>query len=349
MSANQLNQYWAAERPEYHLDTNNIQSPETSIRTSEELQKHNLHDNLGAIKNDTLGFEKIFVVSLPERGDRRDAFTLTSSLTGFNFEWVDGVKGADVPTKALPSTFNRELGDNVIGCWRAHMNAANAVVKQRLSTALIMEDDADWDVSLKSQLKQFALGSRFIMNTTQRSTPHSPYGDGWDLLWIGHCSSQAHPNDDRRYLIEHDRTVTPPSRRANWGPVPDMSIYDNNTRIIYRASGGVCLYAYALSFQGAQKLLYHLSVKPFSNAVDLGLLDMCNDDSRDFKCISVFPQIIGDHKAAGPTDRDSDIGQAAEGQRDNGFSWNVVYSARLNLNQLLRGQTAFERQWPEDD
>jgi len=49
-----------------------------------------------------LGFEKIFAIGLPERSDKRDALALTSSLTGFKIDWVDGVKGESVPDKALP-------------------------------------------------------------------------------------------------------------------------------------------------------------------------------------------------------------------------------------------------------
>lgn len=47
-------------------------------------------------------FEKVFVVSLPERSDKQDAIRLTASLTGFDFEILDGIKGASLPPKALP-------------------------------------------------------------------------------------------------------------------------------------------------------------------------------------------------------------------------------------------------------
>lgn len=47
-------------------------------------------------------FEKVFVVSLPERSDKQDAMRLTASLTGFDFEILDGIKGVSLPPKALP-------------------------------------------------------------------------------------------------------------------------------------------------------------------------------------------------------------------------------------------------------
>lgn len=81
-------------------------------------------DDIGRVANDSLGFSKIFVVGLPERTDKRDAMALTSSLTGFHVEWVDGVRGEDVPDKAVPYGVDRKkLWENNLGSWRGHMNA----------------------------------------------------------------------------------------------------------------------------------------------------------------------------------------------------------------------------------
>lgn len=74
--------------------------------------------------NETLGFSKVLVVGLPERSDKRDAMVLTSSLTGFHVEWVDGVRGEAVVDKALPFGVDRKkLWENNLGSWRGHMNA----------------------------------------------------------------------------------------------------------------------------------------------------------------------------------------------------------------------------------
>ena len=52
--------------------------------------------------NSTLGFDKVFVISMPDRSDKRDAFSLQARLSNITFEVRDGVAGADVPAKALP-------------------------------------------------------------------------------------------------------------------------------------------------------------------------------------------------------------------------------------------------------
>ena len=47
-------------------------------------------------------FQKVFVVNLPGRSDKLDAISMLASLTGFSFDVMEGVQGADVPPKALP-------------------------------------------------------------------------------------------------------------------------------------------------------------------------------------------------------------------------------------------------------
>ena len=213
-----------------------------------------------------------------------------------------------------------------------------------------MEDDADWDIDLRSQLERVALGSQALLDTSQDSDPLSPYGDGWDLIWLGHCSQEPKKGDNRRVLMKNDPTVTPPNRRANYGGIPDMSPYDNTTRTMFFSKGGICTYSYALSLHGARKMLKWLSMDIYNSPIDFGLHDMCEKEERGFKCIGVFPQIIGDHKPAGHEDRDSDIGGGKESDiREHGFTYNMVRSTRLNVDLLIDGKRdQAVSQWPED-
>lgn len=85
---------------------------------------HSEPDDINRVTNGTLGFGKVFVVGLPERTDKRDAMVLASSLTGFDVEWVDGVRGESIPDKAVPFGVNRvKLMEGNLGSWRGHMNA----------------------------------------------------------------------------------------------------------------------------------------------------------------------------------------------------------------------------------
>lgn len=230
------------------------------------------------------------------------------------------------------------------------------IVNQRLSSALVMEDDADWDISLKSQLSHFAQGSQFITANTTTPTPspppHSPYGDDWDLLWLGHCGADILQSSPRRFLVENDPTVPPPHGRFNVASSPNMEAegHDNHTRIVFRAQRGLCLYAYALSYRGARKLLRNQASMTKFAPIDIGISDWCEQDP-DVKCLAPFPQIIDTHKPAGRLSRDSDIGDfSAKESRGKGFTWNIAKSVRLNVDVLLDGggEGEVESQWPEE-
>lgn len=216
-----------------------------------------------------------------------------------------------------------------------------------------MEDDADWDVDFRTQLEHVALGAQTLLDTPKDTEPASPYGDGWDLIWLGHCASEPLEDDNRRVLMKNDRSVTPVNHRTNFNAIPDMSPYDNTTRLMYFTKGSTCTYSYALSFHGAQKVLKYLSMDVYNEPVDFGLAGMCSHKERGFKCIGIFPQIISDHKAAGGAVKDSDIGfddpKGGEGGRQKGFSYNIVRSTRLNVDALIDGRTEeAESQWPEE-
>ncbi|KAL8926577.1 MAG: hypothetical protein Q9208_002904 [Pyrenodesmia sp. 3 TL-2023] len=302
------------------------------------------------VKNSTLGFERIFVINLPERYDKLDAFSLAASVTGFTHDVIEGIKGSTVVNKTLPALEGlpkkERARNNIVGCWRAHLNFAQKIVRDRISSALVLEDDSDWDVSLKDQLADIATGSRYISGTPK--TPRSPYGDDWDLLWLGHCSAQQDPSDTRRFVVENDATVPPPNHRQNFNKVPALNEmgYDNSTRIVFRAHDGVCLYSYALSFRGAQKVLrWQNNISKFY-PIDIGIGYQCRDDAH-FKCVAVFPQVVDSHKAAGRQSRDSDIGSFDPTKvREKGFTQNIVRSTRLNVENIMYGK-AIQDQWPD--
>ena len=225
------------------------------------------------------------------------------------------------------------------------------IVRKRLSSALIIEDDADWDLNLKPMMEYIALGSQTLLDTPQDEAPHSPYGDGWDLIWLGHCASSTINGDGRRFILRNDPNVPPIKHRVNYGEIPEMSTYDENTRIMFFTAGNTCTYAYALSHHGAAKILKYLSIDIFNKPIDYGLREMCDKKERGFKCLSVFPQVFGEHKPAGANTRDSDIAdsQNRSGVRTKGYSFNTVHSTRLNLEHLIDGRMdLLENQYGED-
>jgi hypothetical protein len=53
-------------------------------------------------------FEKIFVVGLASRTDRRDGMMLQAAISDMQIEFIDGIAGKDVPGKAIPMAKGQE-------------------------------------------------------------------------------------------------------------------------------------------------------------------------------------------------------------------------------------------------
>ncbi len=133
----------------------------------------------------------------------------------------------------------------------------------------------------------------------------------------------------------------------NYGGKPNVTSYSNNARSVFQANDGCCTYAYAVSYHGAQKLLHRQNTRPAWGPYELDVSGMCREDPN-FTCLSVFPQIINSHGAAGPINRDSDLSVVKDTNiRKKGFTHNVVTSARLNIANLLQGEEPV-LQHPED-
>jgi hypothetical protein len=71
-------------------------------------------------------FQKIFVISMPSRTDRRDSAILAAALTDLDIEFIDAVDGDTVEDRVLPpGGIDAKLNPPSKGAWRAHMNAIN--------------------------------------------------------------------------------------------------------------------------------------------------------------------------------------------------------------------------------
>lgn len=245
-------------------------------------------------------FQEVFTLNLPSRTDKLDSFTLTSTATDFTFKVLPGVDGKTVSEKAIRSTQGRDWEPGrkrrTIGSWRAHLNFARYIVRNRLSTALLFEDDADWDVDLKSQLELVAQGTRALSalpkprdpclpnrtaeneapNEAPKEAPHSPYGDDWDLLWLGHCGVTLHQDSSHVFRIDNDPSVAPPHRRMSFKSFINTTAYPDSTRLVFRTGNGMCVYSYALSNRGAQKLLLNENNRKLFEPFDISIGDICD-------------------------------------------------------------------------
>ncbi|KAH9904390.1 hypothetical protein F4778DRAFT_61133 [Xylariomycetidae sp. FL2044] len=325
---------------------------ESATSSSQNFTKHHPgapSGDLDPLLNGTLGFSRIFVVGLPERSDKRDAMTLTSALTGFRVEFSSGVRGETIVDKAVPFPQDRNLiGENALGSWRGHMDVIRRIVEEDIQSALIMEDDVDWDVRLKSQLAPVAQGARYLFpNLTELS---SPYGSDWDILWLGHCGEifpEVLPENEGKpehpkYVMEDDETVPPFDHITG---LVDFQKYREHTRWVHVSGGPICTFAYAVSQRGARKVLFDLSVDHLTGNYDNALAWLCRDgasrnpDGLRAKCVSVTPPIFHHHRPKGLITGDSDIQVVQDTSvREKGTTENIRWSARNNIQNLLMGR-----------
>lgn len=314
----------------------------------------NAPGGLNDVFNSTLGFQEVFVISLKQRADRQDAITVQASVTNLKFTLVDAARGDDISTLVLPPTMH--LSGGPLGCWRSHLNVMRHVIENNIQTALIIEDDADWDVSLHNQLRGAAQGFRWLLNDKENT--FSPYGDHWDLLWLGHEGikprDHPHPTADRarRWVVPEDPTVVPPNTRSTeYGPgmtfEPNMTQWeegpnaDLQTRIMFLSGMAIGSSSWAISLKGAEKILNKASLSPYNSPIDWGVGSMCNEKGSDMTCLASFPAIIGTSKPAGGADRGSDIATSGLKRYEAPTSRRTTFSTRLNLKRILNGETQY--------
>lgn len=284
------------------------------------------------------------------------------------------------------------------------------IVRENITTALIMEDDVDWDIRLKSQFRQLASASRLFLqpladkSSTSLSRRHppsedtteppaisildapqirpprtSPYGDDWDVLWLGHTGGEmpldwktlktnndTPPGSLLTVTIPDDETVPVPQhiKRHPWAHKTERfsALFDPHTRVVHepRNMGGV--QAYAVSQRGARRLLRQFGLETFTELWDISLRDFCDgvyaqggveSDHGEGRpvCLTTQPPVVAQYwnKA------DSDIGNIGGGYFRKTGSINVRYSVRLNLARLL-GRPVWSEgdveglidQWPDE-
>jgi hypothetical protein len=241
------------------------------------------------------------------------------------------------------------------------------MVQNRIQSALIIEDDSDWDVLLKSQMLSFARGVRAIQNTTL--PVHSPYGDSWNLLTVGHLGVNNQPTKEQRYYVTHDDPTTIGAERRDFWGKPDVSaekLQGNYTRYVMEVYTMRGTGAYALSLRGAARLLYDQSILPNAQPIDVAISDVCRHDTwKEPFCLGVYPPIFGLFRSIGPMDKDSDRRADIKAAKDESKEAPVeppvvkmrkeatskltVFPASLNIEKLLRGETVFQTFDPAGD
>ena len=199
--------------------------------------------------------------------------------------------------------------------WLGHLNAIREASKY--STSLIVEDDADWDIELRTQTPRIAPAVRNVSESADDIT-QAPYGLNWDILWLGHCGDSI--PFGRRIIQFHDSSVPPYLHAWEKALSPDPK----HTRWVHTSTGPVCTYAYALTKASATKILEQNDHG--STNFDIWLHLRCK--SGQFRCITVNPELFHHHEMAG--NKDSLINGRTTKVIESEMTDNIWHSARCN-------------------
>ncbi|ORY66311.1 uncharacterized protein BCR38DRAFT_366772 [Pseudomassariella vexata] len=279
--------------------------------------------------NRTLGFEKILVISTGSSW-RLEGLLKASNFTGFDVEvprqpqwtsqYVDEFRGIGTVDKTI------RVGPGQARCWLGHLNALSYMIEREWATALIMEDDVDWDIAIK---EQFALVAPHIRSVTQSwsSSARLPYGNKWDLLWVGHCGD-AIPKSGGVYIFDDTLPRTADYRENNGRHIQLTS--KPQQRVIHISDGPVCTYAYALTLAAARKVFQH-SRNGVENIITTDLRQWCQ--AGFLTCVTVNPELFHHHKKAGEVSSEIAVVEGWDSLATPAsvdFTANIRYSARCN-------------------
>ncbi|KAK4690798.1 hypothetical protein P7C71_g6073, partial [Lecanoromycetidae sp. Uapishka_2] len=204
-----------------------------------------------------------------------------------------------------------------------------------------MESDADWDLRITDIMSGVAEGVKRLIDWPFENTLNatadplqqpSPYGEKWDVIWIGHCA--AHDNGNGRVYEVHDPAVPPEDHEYSFGGRPDDDQHKPGTRIIFQLRGVICAYSYAVSYQGAKKMLKHIEEEGTNIPFDFTVGNLCSGKA-DVACAGIWPQAMS--AASTASNIAHGAGSITSYAKDASPGPALQYSARVNSKLVLNG------------
>ncbi|KAK3669202.1 hypothetical protein LTR78_010916 [Recurvomyces mirabilis] len=128
--------------------------------------------------NSTLGFEAILVLSQGTEW-RIQGMRAAARVSGIEFQVPAQPNWPEQFIRAFKKFCSVEAHGAAVG-WLGHMELLKLVVQSVCSSALILEDDMDWDTEIRNQTRLIAAAVRALTN--EEDNAQAPYGSGWDVL-----------------------------------------------------------------------------------------------------------------------------------------------------------------------
>ncbi|KAK8096508.1 glycosyltransferase family 25 protein [Apiospora kogelbergensis] len=276
----------------------------TPSQTGNAAQVHN--PGLGP-RNSTLGFDVILALSKGGQTWRVQGLQAAGALTGVQVTIPPQPSWSKEMVEAFAALGPEGVQKPGVGsatAWLAHIDLLKYVIQGNFNSALIVEDDVDWDVNIKDQLSRAAETVR--KHTKASFEEGNPYSSLWDVLWLGHCGDI--PRDNETFTFFSDPTVIRHSQYEGFAAGYVGDHFPEGQRAVYRSQGAICSYAYAVNKQGIRKVLEYVS-QGQEQAFDTKLFHGCRSGSLN--CISVNPELFRHFQP------DKKFGQTSEVDKQN--------------------------------
>ncbi|ORY16391.1 hypothetical protein BCR34DRAFT_597681 [Clohesyomyces aquaticus] len=305
--------------------------------------------------NSTLDFQEILYISMPWRTDRQDALSLLAAISGIKMKLIPGINPSDMHVKGEPHMLNGQnmTGSPALGCWRAHANAWKYMIDNDIESALILEDDIDWDVNIKEifglwqwQLKYNNTIRWGRENVKKGWKEDCPYGCDWDELWMGQCNNKVNKNRLDLHWTYEDPNGPDLDSLHDWSKKEMTQVWNvtsdnrsgNQMRVTSATYGPLCTMGYAVSRMGAMRMLYNIGGwKGLGSPVDLEIQYKTNDGL--LSGYTMTPPAFTVWRLGGNKDSDNDPNieknnNAGTGN-ENGESKGIKHSVRKHLSEVL--------------
>jgi hypothetical protein len=223
--------------------------------------------------------------------------------------------------------------------WLSMLDLIKYMVAQDLESALILEDDVDWDVAIKSQMRRLSDAVREF--TMVEEEDRTPYGKSWDVLWIGRCAEPT-KNNTRRLEYE-DPTAPHRDIYIGWSSQYMDGITLGN-RVVQRSQLTFCSFGIAFSRRGAQKVL-KFAGKGEDKSYDLRMQNGCRN--KDLSCLVVNPEIMHHYVPPGEFGHISTVADASGlGSRVEEEEFEHFMGNTPNILESARCRTLFRSKCP---
>jgi len=192
--------------------------------------------------------------------------------------------------------------------WLGHLNALRWFLSTDLESVMILEDDVDWDIHLRTvQIPTAAAAIRQLVldkTSPEGNLAHVPKENNfwgnistWDILYLGHCGDIFRPSSWTSQVprVLYPDSTLPPRREMH--PYTQKFLNSiavpEDTRMIHQSIFPLCTFGFAITRNAALRLLTDIAHKEAEGgtmAYDVRVLEGCRD--LGLRCWSANPELF---------------------------------------------------------